>query len=190
MNRPAQGSIQIIGIYRHAAKLIILIQVSVDPLHFIIGQFHIHPVHRIHQVGKCLEIHYRITVHIDSQILLHRLQKKLGPAEGIGRVQTVALSSRNIHIHITQQGGHMNRPRLITDGKKYHGIRSSFIPCCPGIASYKQDVHHTLFLQRLTCQRFHTAVPHFAIYMSNHYIPDSSQHRQKHNKQGEKFPEA
>ena len=135
MNHAAQGSIQIIRLHRHPPEFIIFVQICINPLHLFIGKLQIHPIHRIHQIRKGLEINHRIPVYLNPQILLYRFQQKLRPAEGISRVQPVAVPSGDVHIHVPQQRRHMNRPGLTAHRQKNHSVRPAVVPFRTGITA-------------------------------------------------------
>ena len=117
------GSIfKIVGTFRSSQQNVVFHQIAVDIFHFLAGQLKIHTAHCIHQIGKCFKVHQYIAADMNIEILLNSLHQQFCATIGICRIQTIPLMSRNVHIHITEQGCHVDLLRLVADGQQDHGI--------------------------------------------------------------------
>ena len=188
MDIPGKRGIQIIRFHRHAAQLVIFVQIRVHPLHLFGRQLQLHAAHRVHQPGKGLKIHHGIMINLRAEIPVDRFHQKLRPPIGIRRVQPVPVMPRDIHIHIPQQRRHMHRLRTVADGDQDHRIRSSLRPRRSGIASDQQNARHTVLLHR----PLHALIRHnihLIIHDSHSQIQPAEKQGQHDDEKDKKLPQ-
>ena len=117
------------------AVLVSYIQLTFEPLvqsiADLLRHLNINPADNVHDIGKRIDIHYRIIIYIQLEIVIYRFDKKFRPAEGVRSVNTVVAVAGYSHIGIAHEGCEDNGAVVRVNGQQHYGVR-------PAVAAFVQ----------------------------------------------------